>query len=439
MIADNTENVNDFTAGDLIRYCWRGGTYGLVWRGQNRQSCWARLGEFDYSEFDQGGFEAMPFAKGFRKLPKVFWTGDVYFGVNPSAAIPPQNKRGNTDQRYIAAQTDYLACTNVLFAEYDGKDYVDGNEYRQYLPADFRKMEKGAQDEAQKIAREIAFYFSPDKYKARAMAAITKRVNELDIPPSVIVDSGGGYHVYTFLRDTVYIDDNNRDDVATTQRDWVAMWGGDQGAADIRRVLRLPGWLNCKDGWGANKPVVTIVHYDAGAVYDYAELEQMVGDWAFENNRQRPTARGTSGGSGNWNGAGMGAVRAEFNRRYKIADLMKKKGYQICSDNGKGFIRLSRPGRDGVPSISILPATDTMPEIAYNHSSGDELHADKTGRIDADGKPRKGLDAWLVYVHLYHEGKVKRAWVKAKQAFGMWTDENGQTVEGEELEVEAAQ
>ncbi len=431
MIADNETDVKIFTAGDLLRYCWRGGAVGIVWRAQGRQSQWLTLGELDYSEFDQDGFDRDAWQREYRKLPKAFWGGDVYFGVNPSAAIPPQNKRGNTDQRYIAAQTDYLACTNVLFAEFDGKGFVDGNEYRQYLPDDYRRLDQNAQREAVKIAKEIAFYFSPDKYKARAMKVFTLRVNEIDLPPTVIVDSGGGYHAYWFLRDTVYIDDENRADVAQTQHDWVQFVGGDPGAADLRRVLRIPGWLNCKDGWGSNKPVVTIVHYDAGAIYDYAEIEQTVGDWAFENNR-RPVRKAKAGGSAGWDGAGMGEVRRQFDQRYRVVDLLTARGWTVCSADDSGFTRLARPGKEGVPSVSVLPATENMPEIAYHHSGNDDLHADQTKRTDENGVERRGLDAYLIYVHLWHQGNQKTAWIAAKKILGLWIDRDV------EIKIEAA-
>lgn len=412
IVDQNTKKVNSgvgFTPKDLLLHCWRGGTFAAIWI-PDRKTFWMPIAEW---------------AEGKIKAPAIFTRGDIYFGVNPSLQIPPRNKRGNTNPLYIGPQDEYLECINVLYAEYDGKDEVPAAEYRKHLPSDFTTTTQQQQKEAAKAAREAVFYGDPEPYRRLAWRRLINRSSAVGLPPTVIVDSGGGYHAYFFLRDTVYIDDGNRDDLTKTQHDFVAMMEADTGAADMRRVLRLPGSKNHKAGFGDNKPTARIVHYSDGALYDYATIEQVVGDWAFENRRNQQCELQTNGDNRvTVNDGKMGAVRAAFNKKFRIATMLAHKGYGlVATDQTTGFIRMSRPTKGKVESVSIFPATETLPEISYHHSGNDELHCDKVRRVDGDGVIHKGLDAFAVYAHLWHGGKFKRAYIAAKKQLGMWVDD----------------
>jgi len=96
-------------------------------------------------------------------------------------------------------------------------------------------------------------------------------IESLDVKPSVIVDSGGGYHCYWLLAEPFIIgNDADRERAKRAQANWVAFVGGDPGAKDLARVLRVPGTLNHK----YNPPrAVEIVRADFERVYSLAELE----------------------------------------------------------------------------------------------------------------------------------------------------------------------
>ena len=128
------------------------------------------------------------------RIPEPAPAEAVYFGVNPCKE-KKENGRGSLD---------IIAAINCLFAEFDDKDYPNNQ-------------------------------------------ALKDHITSLDPPPSVLIFSGGGYHAY-WLLDQPYIlaTDQDRKEAARIQRAWVKYTGGDQGAKDLARVLRLPGTKNNK-------------------------------------------------------------------------------------------------------------------------------------------------------------------------------------------------
>ncbi|MBM3131214.1 MAG: DUF927 domain-containing protein [Chloroflexi bacterium] len=146
---------------------------------------------------------------------------DVYFGVHPTR-IP----RGTAKRATIG---DVVAI-NCLFADLDAKP--------------------------------------GGKENARA------HVEQLQPAPSVIVDSGGGYHAYWLLRDPFIIaSDADRERAKRAQAAWVKFVGGDPGAKDLARVLRVPGGVNYKPEYAPNFPTVEIIAADFDRVYALAALE----------------------------------------------------------------------------------------------------------------------------------------------------------------------
>ncbi len=72
-------------------------------------------------------------------------------------------------------------------------------------------------------------------------------IRKLPIAPSYVVRSGGGYHLYWLLDEPWHMDRPDiLDEAKRLQADWVAFVGGDEGAKDLARVLRLPGTKNYK-------------------------------------------------------------------------------------------------------------------------------------------------------------------------------------------------
>lgn len=121
---------------------------------------------------------------------------DVYFGVHPSDA-----PKGPTERTLIAD----ITAINCLYADLDSKDHTNG---------------KGG---------------------ARV------HIKTLNPRPSVIVDSGGGYHCYWLLKAPFVLNTDFKRKVAQSLQDrWVTFVGGDKAVHDLARVLRVPGTLNYK-------------------------------------------------------------------------------------------------------------------------------------------------------------------------------------------------
>jgi len=121
---------------------------------------------------------------------------DVYFGVHPSRARKSPSLRTNEGD---------ISAINCLYADIDGKVFTGG--------------------------------------KTEA----TEHIKELSVRPTVIIDSGGGYHCYWILQEPFVLDTPLKEEVAKDlQKRWVAFVGGDKAVHDLARVLRVPGTLNHK-------------------------------------------------------------------------------------------------------------------------------------------------------------------------------------------------
>lgn len=332
---------------------------------------------------------------------------EQYVSINPSRQIPPHNKSGNTDPRYISKQIEYIQCINVLHCEYDGKDWVKEEDAAYFLLADYTTLAPKEKEQAFKEATSQAFYFDPDLYKAEALA----HIYSLPYAPTLIVDSGGGYHCYWYLRETVQIDDANRQSVIDVQHWWVLMNGGDVGVSDITRVYRVIGSKNMKPGWKGNYPTVTAIEYDPHRRYDYAMLAEIAADWhnattATEQYRYEPAPIYQNGNGA----AAAGQVRELFNARHGVADLLQAHGYKLRYKTGT-LARMVRPGGDK-PSVTVLPADGVRPEIAVAHNTADPLFRDG-----------KGHDAYSIAQTITHRGDWKAAYVEAKKDVGLWEEQ----------------
>lgn len=196
---------------DLLAILHRGGQWHYTWTGIDKQSRWSPVDK--------------PLLLPVER--------DVYFGVHPCVAIPRTNALGKSvSQNEVRSQTAYIAAVNCLFAEFDAKDFG------------------GSKD--------------------TCMAHIT----DLPIAPSVIIDSGGGYHCY-FLLDSPFVltDDPARERIKSVQSGWVSYTGADTGSKDLARVLRVPGTLNCK----YDPPrIVKFLRADLERVYGLTDLEALL-------------------------------------------------------------------------------------------------------------------------------------------------------------------
>jgi hypothetical protein len=367
----------------LFDHLHRGGEYAHLWTDAGHQSYWFGV--------NRNANRAA------RTIPRQWLRHNVYFTVHPLSQIPPHNISGNTDPRYIGSQLAYLTAVNALFAEYDGKDYVEPAAYIPHLPATFGLLTYVQQQSAIQAAKEQLFYADPAPYKQRAQAVI----DALYYPPSVIVASGGGYHCYWLLRDTVPVDEANRADVQAVQHHWVQLVRADPGAADLRRLLRVPGTYNMKAGFGRQHPRVDFCQADFTRLYAYAELEEAVNDWLFANRPKKVS------NTPRWRKSRPADddLRTIFNQQHGLVDLLTQHGYQVSYQSAT-LTRLARPGRTkSQSSVTVFAAReDETPELAVHFSTNDPLYSEVT--VDpATGQIRRQVrDAYATYLMLLRLG-----------------------------------
>jgi hypothetical protein len=72
---------------------------------------------------------------------------------------------------------------------------------------------------------------------------------EFPLTPSMVIESSPGhYHRYWIVSDNWPADENGRADFDNVMRRMVESYGSDKNAKDLPRVLRVPGYLNRKNG-----------------------------------------------------------------------------------------------------------------------------------------------------------------------------------------------
>jgi len=116
--------------------------------------------------------------------------------------------------------------------------------------------------------------------KAEAIAA----VKTLPIPPSIIIDSGGGLHLYWLLIETIDVragQDDAEDAIVSALRQLAGVVAGDPVVCELARVMRVPGTMN---GKRPGDPAQVSVVEASWKAYDFDEIVSWL-DW------QRPVLR----------------------------------------------------------------------------------------------------------------------------------------------------
>ncbi len=112
-----------------------------------------------------------------------------------------------------------------------------------------------------------------------------KRLREFAFSPTLIGDSGHGYHAYWLLKEPEEI--TRPEDLVKVEACLKALaraLGGDPQATDISRVLRLPGTYNVKD---PSAPVLaTLAHFEPDRQYNLSEFESLLSADPLEQTEQ---------------------------------------------------------------------------------------------------------------------------------------------------------
>jgi DNA-binding transcriptional ArsR family regulator len=280
----------------------------------------------------------------------------LYFNIHPTTTDRARADRPEYAQRGTLGT---VAAINALFAECDGVHEVTQEEAApRYVAPDVTGLtlaqERAAIKSAWDRAADAYFVEHFDEMMQRARA----RVDAAPVPPSAVWCSGGGYQAVWLLRDTVDVTPANLDDLRDVQRRWVATVGADPAAADLTRVLRVPGSRNWKSRYGPGGAAVAWLWCDLATQYDLATLR----DLATVDPATRPRPGGGGGGGGQFGPADNPppmlpdtAAVVAFNRAADIRALLLERGY---TDAGSG--RMNRPGGSGRALVLNADNTATV-------------------------------------------------------------------------------
>lgn len=275
---------------DFLTHLHRGGSFAYYHVLPQRRSVWYEVGE-------DAGIEP-----GRAKT-------NLYFSVHPSRCIPACNAHGEVrPPEWVRSQLKTIAAINCLFAEYDTKDHGD----------------------EEKIAAHL---------------------DSLCVPsPSVTVHSGAGLHVYWLLNEPYLLDSEARLEAAKhMQASWVKVVGGDPGAHDLARILRVPGSRNFKY---TPAPPVRWGKADLGLTYPLVALTAHL-----------PTVSVPSVERITYS---FGGSISDFNEVQDIGQVLEKHGYQWAGSRKM----LSPWSSTGQPGVTI----DAQSNRAYVHHGSDPLH-----------------------------------------------------------------
>jgi hypothetical protein len=162
------------------------------------------------------------------------------------------------------------------------------------------------------------------------------------LPPSALVETGGGFHVYLRLECFFHFDaPGDYDRAKSLLRKLAIALGADIASAEPARILRLPGSRNWKYD---PAPIVRVVHFDPAVRYALNELEDAVRDVrddrvtrVIEDWKEPPASSCAGSRPGD-----------DFNARASWSSVLEPHGWRLVHQYGDvGYWR--RPGkRDGI-------------------------------------------------------------------------------------------
>lgn len=247
------------------------------------------------------------------------WQADVYVTVYPLRVL--SGKRGRNRD---------IAGAGGVFAEFDAKDAVTEAEALPYYVEPEKPTARAVAD-AWSTARKRALVASATFFD-EVLARVDAHIAALAVPPSTIVNSGGGRHCYWYFdQPVIFQADDDRAHFSAFLAAWIDHVGGDPGAKDLARVLRVPGSVNGKAGYvdlfGEPLPV-TFLTFNPDRRYAFDDLAAMLPPaWdAPAAERKTRQHRQFTGGKPTPTQAGDLPEVRRYNARHKIEDELRRAG-----------------------------------------------------------------------------------------------------------------
>ncbi|RDV81691.1 DUF927 domain-containing protein [Ammonifex thiophilus] len=205
---------------------------------------------------------------------------------------------------------------------------------------------------------------------------------DLPVPPTVVVDSGGGLHAYWLFREPwAFGGEDDRREAASLsarfQQALQALWREQNweldNTSDLARILRVPGTRNWKDP--GNPREVKVVHLDPGRRYALEELARWAGEVLRREGKgiraalERANAAAAAPGTDADVEAVVGAVKPwwsegdRHNRALALAGFLAKRG--VPQETVEAIIaRLVEETGDSEVKDRLRAVADTYAKLA---------------------------------------------------------------------------
>lgn len=225
-----------------------------------------------------------------------------------------------------------------------------------------------------------------------------KIINAFSLPPSVVVDSGGGLHVYWQFDEPVLADD-----ARSILARWAATWAKLADSVDMRvdnvfdlaRVLRMPGTNNHKPHCGA---VVTIIAND-GHRYSYSDIHDATIEPPAPPKRQ---SRGLPM-------VGMDRPGDDFNARHSGGYVLQMAGWTHEATERNGNERWLHPWS---------PSSDCSATVYADDGHTTVWSETATARLSAL-EAQRPYDPFGLYAAMIHDGDFRAATIElSRQGYG---------------------
>ena len=184
----------------------------------------------------------------------------LYSGANPELLLELRCIHPETE----AARVLWTPIGNQqrLAATLRRADALNKSGYGVFFAPCLRREKKGSADSAALVPALWVDIDCDDDPKLRSTAL--EKLHDFDPKPSIILDSGGGWHVYWLLDQPFELeDDAAREKVASILHGLFAAVGGDSDyAKSVASMLRLPDSVNTKPERGGVVAAITEFHPD---------------------------------------------------------------------------------------------------------------------------------------------------------------------------------
>ena len=164
-------------------------------------------------------------------------------------------KDGEVKQRWFDPRTTDQLARNV--------EYWDTQKHDVYVGVLPRKTVSGTADDVWPTGTVLWCDVDAKDFNGDILDAILR----FPVPPSCIIDSGHGYHLYWKILSA------DTGDVVEANKA-IAKWLGGDKCFDAPRILRVPGTHNRKDP--ANPIPVRILKLDTLRLYDLSDFNEMI-------------------------------------------------------------------------------------------------------------------------------------------------------------------